>query len=58
MCEIMQESNREAERLNSRQIAKDLIKLGVNTKEQIAKVTKLPLDEVTKLAKDVENETA
>ena len=54
MCEIMEESNREAVRQNTYRIAMNLIKDGELPFEQIARVTHLTLDEVQQLAKIVE----
>ena len=54
MCEIMEESNREAVRQNTYRIAMNLIKDGELPFEKIARVTHLTLDEVQQLAKIVE----
>lgn len=54
MCEIMEESNREAMRQITYRIAMDLIKDGELPFEKIAKITYLTLDEVQQLAKIVE----
>lgn len=53
MCKIMEESNREAARQKTYQIAINLIRMGSLSKEDIAKATNLTLEEVQELAKIV-----
>lgn len=53
MCRIMEESNREAARQGTYQIAMNLIRMGVLADEDIAKATKLTFEEVQELAKIV-----
>lgn len=53
MCKIMEESNKEAARQNTYQIAMNLIRMGIGTKEDIAKATNLTLEEVQELARIV-----
>ena len=53
MCQIMEESNREAMKQNSYQIAMNLIRMGIGTKEDIAKATNLSLEEIEALVKMV-----
>lgn len=53
MCQIMEESNREAVKQNSYQVAMKLIRKGALSNEDIAEVTDLLLEEVEALAKMV-----
>ncbi len=53
MCQIMEESNREAARQRTYQIAMNLIRMGVLADKDIAKATNLTLGEVQELAKIV-----
>lgn len=53
MCQIMEESNREAARQKTYQIAMNLIKKEIASFEDIAEVTNLTLEEVQELAKIV-----
>lgn len=53
MCQIMEESNREAVRQNLYQVAMKLIKKGTVDFEEIAEVTDLTLDDVKELAEIV-----
>lgn len=53
MCQIMEESNKEARKQEAYQIAMNLIKMRMGTDEDIAKATNLLLEEVETLAKMV-----
>lgn len=53
MCKLMEESNREAMKQNSYQIAMNLLRLGEISIEKIAKATNLTLDDVKELAEIV-----
>lgn len=53
MCQIMEESNKEAVRQNLYQVAMNLIRMGMGTEEDIAKATNLTLEEIQQLAKIV-----
>ncbi len=53
MCKINEEMYRKEAMRNSVEIAKNLLAEGSTKIEVIAKATKLPLDEVKKLAKEI-----